>query len=522
MATPGGEPSSVNFRRFSSAVLCLLVVAGGIAAAGPRQKQCFGNPPRQSEDPLSPPCVAYFDGDNGGATSPGVTRDEIRVTLYNSLGLTGDLSGTPSDAQENPAHPGLVRTVKAQLRYFSDRYLTYGRSVRLVARANSGATCLDDAADAAATDAVDRAFAAVHLGAPDSCYAAAFAAQRGVTFTYAGDLQKTVLDASAPYVYSMMPSDDTESYLSAAFVCHELKGHRARRAASPTLSAMTRKFGLVSPLAPATRADERLVRLAGLFAKYLKTCGIEPVQAHFASRGPASVAEAASIVATMSAANVTTMICYCDDLAPGGQVHGLEQAATALGYAPEWYWDQASGFDQVDVEHAQSATLPLGSFGTTPMWLQREPSAQYHAKAYASIEPGVAPNARWNFEIYQAFQNLFTAIQSAGPQLTPETVERGMFTFNYMNRADPYVPVGGYGQYGKNAISDYSFVDTGMSWWWDPLGTEPGATSASGCQRAGKQGARRFAREWPANDAELFVASAPCTAPVRGTEIAPL
>lgn len=42
-------------------------------------KRCVGNPTRQTEDPLSPPCVAFFEGDNGGATARGVTRDEATV-----------------------------------------------------------------------------------------------------------------------------------------------------------------------------------------------------------------------------------------------------------------------------------------------------------------------------------------------------------------------------------------------------------------------------------------------------------
>src|SRR5207248_1022396 len=40
--------------------------------AAPSTKQCVGHPPRQTEDPLSPPCVAFFTGDNGGATYRGV------------------------------------------------------------------------------------------------------------------------------------------------------------------------------------------------------------------------------------------------------------------------------------------------------------------------------------------------------------------------------------------------------------------------------------------------------------------
>src|SRR5688500_10245544 len=54
----------------------------------PRVRRCVGNPPRQIEDPQSPPCVPYWAGDNGGATSKGVTRDEIRVAYVGSETIT--------------------------------------------------------------------------------------------------------------------------------------------------------------------------------------------------------------------------------------------------------------------------------------------------------------------------------------------------------------------------------------------------------------------------------------------------
>src|SRR5688572_11108045 len=33
-----------------------------------RVRRCVGNPPRQIEDPQSPPCVNYWQGNNGGST----------------------------------------------------------------------------------------------------------------------------------------------------------------------------------------------------------------------------------------------------------------------------------------------------------------------------------------------------------------------------------------------------------------------------------------------------------------------
>jgi hypothetical protein len=54
----------------------------GGKGVNPSNKRCVGNPPRQTEDPTSPPCVAFFDGDNFGSTYQGVTGEEIRVLIY--------------------------------------------------------------------------------------------------------------------------------------------------------------------------------------------------------------------------------------------------------------------------------------------------------------------------------------------------------------------------------------------------------------------------------------------------------
>ncbi len=44
--------------------------------------KCVGDPPRQIEDPQSPPCIAYWTGNNGGATSPGISGDTITIAAY--------------------------------------------------------------------------------------------------------------------------------------------------------------------------------------------------------------------------------------------------------------------------------------------------------------------------------------------------------------------------------------------------------------------------------------------------------
>lgn len=128
----------------------------------------------------------------------------------------------------------------------------------------------------------------------------------------------------------------------------------------------------------------------------------------------------------------------------------------------------------------------------------------------AGVEPGSVPNTRFGFDIYHLYLNLFQAIQGAGPDLTPDSADQGMFTFNFLDRSNPFVPIEGYGPYNADAISSYTFVDTAMGWWWDPAGTPPGGRQGEGCPRLMNEGLRYYAGEWPEGDADLFVGGAPC------------
>ena len=75
----------------------------------PSTKRCVGKPPRQTEDPLAPPCVASFTGDNFGVTYQGVNKDEVSVLFYfdgfiNDIGTSQGGAPAPG-AVLRPAEP---------------------------------------------------------------------------------------------------------------------------------------------------------------------------------------------------------------------------------------------------------------------------------------------------------------------------------------------------------------------------------------------------------------------------------
>src|SRR5581483_8863975 len=126
----------------------------GLNSLRPNQKHCVGTPPRQTEDPASPPCVPFFEGDNFGSTYAGVTASTVNVLVYVDGGTYGSSAGDPGENTpangtyvdiDKPRLPACstgvtdteptqcdevnVRVLKGFAKYFNDRYQTYGRHV---------------------------------------------------------------------------------------------------------------------------------------------------------------------------------------------------------------------------------------------------------------------------------------------------------------------------------------------------------------------------------------------------------
>ncbi len=490
----------------------------------PRQKACVGNPPRQTEDPLSPPCVPFFDGDNGGATyKAGVTKDEIKVVFYNDLGIEGDMNTPWEPNQENNGAStapyqfvNLVRTIKAQLRYFQQRYQTYGRTVKVVAQDSTGgldSKCPQREGDAFVTRQDHDPFATVHLGDGGQCYMAKLAEDLQVpTFGLNSDVARAKYENYKPYIWGFFPDQEAEAQWSASFLC-KLKDRKAMHAQDAELKAANRKFGLIYPK-DSQRGPES-EELAKLLIKYTgEMCGLdlnENLQTYFAGgTGPAGHREAPGIMQKYKADGVSTVICYCVPVATETTVGIMQGQARTLNYNPEWYWDHTSRMFRA-IWNREYGDQKANSFGISHHWRQPEYKSQMHYKAYTYMEPGSEPNAFFNFDIYHLFLNLFEAIQAAGPNLTPETVQQGMYTFKYTKMDNPFVPTGGYGPYNSKAVANLTFVDTAMAWWWDPDGRAPGDT-AEGCLRVMDLGERSYWNDWPDKpDERLFKRGAPCT-----------
>ena len=191
----------------------------------------------------APPCVEpWTDGDNGGATAQGVTKDTITVALYQTQpDLLQQTFFEKSGSDETLANEH--DTTQEYVDYFSAHYELYGRKIELVPVKASGAPDDDVAAKADAIKVATEVKAFASFGGPGQtdAYAQELAA-RGVLCV--GDCliaqPQRFLEDHSPYLWPTLASPEQASEHWAAFVGTQLAKGKAVHAGSKELAAKKR------------------------------------------------------------------------------------------------------------------------------------------------------------------------------------------------------------------------------------------------------------------------------------------
>jgi hypothetical protein len=470
----------------------------------PRDKTCYAG--RQAEDPLSPPCVAAFEGDNGGATYPGVTGDKITAVMYDGLSDIPDgenMCDPPSDED------GLsTRTLKALSNYFQRRYQTYNRRVCVIKQADSGAEDTNRKGDAIKTVQEYEPFAVMSFAEPNDDEYLKQISKQGVTSFGLNFFQpQSYYDNNAPLAFSFFDTQEEHVDITAEYMCRKLAKNPVRHTDDATLRGRPRKFGLIYTTGTQAGEGEPMGKLLQTLIK--QKCGLEFASvAHFEDPGLESGsggADNAAAVAQMRSDQVTTihMIGY------GNAIQLAQQTASASGYFPEWYLNSASVFDVGPVARL-FADPRQRNFGVSLRWRTPAITETFWYQAYQQEAPGTLAETRWGYSWYYLLLNLYTAVQAAGPKLTPDAIARGMFTFKTDDLNNPYLPSGEYGE-----PNDYAFVSSYMEWYWDPRGTPPDGNPNEGCVRVTNEGKRFRAPQLTSDESGLYNPASPCTADIR-------
>ncbi|HZT66215.1 MAG TPA: hypothetical protein VFA11_10545 [Acidimicrobiales bacterium] len=434
----------------------------GVAKTGVR---CAAGARQFGWSQYGPNCVAAFSGNNGGSTAPGVTGSTITLSyrLANSQqqSAINALAGKANINQDD-----YVADLQSYINYFNSQFELYGRHVVLKTYQGQGDYLEEDQGQglgATQADAVTvhdmPAFGDVTFTLEASQpYEEDLAAEHVIGFSSVA-LSQNWFQQHAPYEYSVQgPSGTVGVQEAAAVVCRRMAGLPAIYAGDPLYQHSTRKFGIIYPQTPEYQAE------VNLYQQLIGQCGVKanPVIGYTINVSEYEQ-EAVSAMAQMKAAGVTTILCACDPIVP----IFLTNAADQQNYVPEWdssFFGDPVGRDYDSKEWAHDIS---GGF----QWPALNTTEAY--KTYELGNPGHQP-AEWPpssppyfYVPYYTLLHVFDGLQAAGPDLTPLTFERGMFSLPASNPGDF---IGGKWRFG-NQVYD-PLISYSMAWW------SPTATSA--------------------------------------------
>jgi hypothetical protein len=414
----------------------------------------------------APECEPAWHGNNGGATAPGVTGSTITITYREFVStdlseiyslLPKQIIGTNSEA---------VTTLKADIKVFNKYFELYGRHVVLKSFTGKGDLIQEmtggDQAQAEA-DAVTAkslgAFADMSLADTSEFYTSALADQHVIAFPLLYLQNRAAYRQEEPYIYTPGPDCDSANEAIAATVGNAMKGLPAVFAGDPQLKTKTRTFGIIyndNPYAQTCESD---------LVNSLKTYNVSPAKVGSFNFTPQNLPEQIiNIIEQMKAAGITTIIFADEDPVSPGL---FMQQAQADNYHPEWLFLPSFTGGNIDADalnrHFASEAPQEMSHVIVPGIASSKASSQ---EDYKVFKLGAPPKAKplptyslgW---AYAPVMLLFSAIQQAGPDLTPTTFE------NAFHHLTDSAPNGMFGQwnFGPN------IVDPAASFqllWWDP------------------------------------------------------
>ncbi|HEX9890238.1 MAG TPA: hypothetical protein VGA69_12210, partial [Nitriliruptorales bacterium] len=257
----------------------------------PVTKRCVGDPPRQTEDPLAPPCVAHFEGDNGGGTHRGTTGEEVRILLYvdgtgkqAARGYEDEIAwqGRYFDLAEAPSDDETVtlRNLRRFQSYFNQRYQTYGRSAHFHVYFAS-ACCASVTPELRRAEAADNLakvdpFAVLTSGLRyglDDVYSEEMARAGVLSFgSSAGSRPAAFFQRYASYLWSYPPTVETRAALFASHVCQKVVDQPVVDSGNEGENGQPRRLGF---LRTTDEQHPQLIAFAALVKDRIEACGGE-------------------------------------------------------------------------------------------------------------------------------------------------------------------------------------------------------------------------------------------------------
>jgi hypothetical protein len=423
----------------------------------------------------APPCVEPFKGDNGGATSPGVTADMVKVVQYIADPVLDPLAAAMfSDAGADVSPGTAVETVQGFADLYNKLYETYGRTVEVETYVGTGAS---DDREAAKADAIAIAemdpFMVVGGPSQSSAVFAPELASRGIICgplcTLA--LPEAIVEEYAPYAVLGGATPEQAVALTAEMIGKLAGPGKAQLAGDDATQAKDRVYGLLHYDTP----DGDYEPVFESFVEELGDNGIDlATDVEFALDLNRAQENARANITRLKAAGVTTIIYTGDPLTPAS----LTREATAQNYRPEWMVGPTYLMDTSMFARSTDMQQWKNGFGISQGAARgtRETNGAFRIWdwAYGGVPPS---NAAIGLE--PPLRTAFTGIHLAGPNLTPETFRDGLFRYP-PSGGGPTEPQISRGDHGVWPETDWGGTDDAAVIWFDP--------TAEGEDEVGNQG----------------------------------
>lgn len=495
---------------------------GGEEAVNPTQfvpagLRCYGDPPRQTEDPTSPPCVSVFTGDNFGETYQGVNGDEITILVYADGSSPTDATGTNSYTntsrgdEQNPVGPAyydinaepkdddhlLIRGARVWQTYFNSRYQLYGRKAHLwVYFSGSDGDLAKRRADAEEVTSgrkMPKPFAFIDIAEFEGNNQAFWdgMARRGVMFFGSQTLlalPNAFYTKYAPQVWGFFPDIEHKADQFVSYVCKNMKPYPVTLSGNAGQVGQPREWGLLRT----TDARYPNLRMYTDFVRQgVESCGIDfgdreytyPIAGVSVAAG--RVPDYAYEGATRMRLDGTTTLLWT-----GGQETYYSRALADGEYYPEWIVSGDGTVDGFFPAQTQDARSFRYAWVVSNVLRENRVEDTDAYKAYRDADPS-GPTQDVDFpNMYRDFSSMFQGIQIAGPDLKPSNVARGFQAIPENRSSRPEVPALYFDPGDYTAVKDTNLM------WWDPA-TQPPSSSQPGCWRMMWGGERFPAGEAP-------------------------
>jgi len=404
-------------------------------------------------DPYSPPCIA-FSGNNGGATSRGVTSSEVKVAfrVLNEKGFDQTLAAL-AGASITDTPDDVKRTVSAFEKYFNKHFQFYGRKLHTLYYNGKGSSTNELLGGGQAEAQADAIHVAQELGAfaelngASAPFTDALARQKVVAFG-TPYLSRDWHIAHRPWNWSIATDCSIVAETAAEYYVNLLSGKKADFAGQGT-KGKPRVLAGLSPENPWYAVCHK--EFEDVIAK--QTGHKVPVHINYRLDINSMSNQAANVIAQLKNAGSTTIFCGCDPIFPVF----LTTKASEQNYFPEWVvvGVALTDHDLVGQLYDQDQWTHAAGVSYAGDVLPQRAGLGYAAyKTVRNDEPAFAVEL-----IYAQMYMLALGIQLAGPALTPYTYERGMFSYP-----------GGTGMYGTWGFGQGEYTPTrdARIIWWNP------------------------------------------------------